>query len=77
MSHNAALPVLAGGVIVGKIGVDNLRALRMNEPIEQRRLLLLVGRNGIGKSSRAPVSAAPSVCGPNSRAAAVVEGERG
>lgn len=50
---HAGLPTLAGSVTVSMIGVDNLRALRMSAPVEQRRLMLLVGRNGIGKSSYA------------------------
>lgn len=49
----AALPTLAGGVTVSAVGADNLRALRMAEPATQRRLMLLVGRNGIGKSTYA------------------------
>ncbi len=50
---DAALPKLAGHVTVSAVGADNLRALRMDTPAEQRRLMLLVGRNGIGKSSYA------------------------
>ncbi len=51
MPSNAALPVLQGELTLSKVGADNLRALRMDQPIELRRLLLLVGRNGIGKST--------------------------
>jgi len=40
---HAALPTLAGDVTVNAVGADNLRALRMAEPVEQRRLMLLVG----------------------------------
>ena len=45
------LPVLPGGIKLTHIGVDNLRALRMPEPVELRRLTFIVGRNGIGKST--------------------------
>ena len=45
------LPELPGGVKLTHIGVDNLRALRMPEPVELRRLTFIVGRNGIGKST--------------------------
>ncbi len=51
MNQSAALPLLMGGVTLSGVGADNLRALRMDQPIDQRRLLLLVGRNGIGKST--------------------------
>ncbi|MEX1366304.1 MAG: AAA family ATPase [Nannocystaceae bacterium] len=47
----SALPRLDGGATLCELGVDNLRALRMDEPVELRRLTLLVGRNGIGKST--------------------------
>lgn len=53
MTQTAALPSLAEGVTLSGVGANNLRALRMDRPIEQRRLMLLVGRNGIGKSSLA------------------------
>ncbi|MEM9459639.1 MAG: AAA family ATPase [Myxococcota bacterium] len=55
MTTNSALPPLESGVTLTAIGVDNLRALRMEEPVELRRLMLLVGRNGIGKSTFARV----------------------
>lgn len=55
MKPNAALPSLERGVTLSALGADNLRALRMDEPIELRRLLFLVGRNGIGKSTLARV----------------------
>jgi hypothetical protein len=37
--------------VLTHIGADNLRALRMPEPVELRRLTFIVGRNGIGKST--------------------------
>jgi hypothetical protein len=45
------LPKLADGAVLTHIGADNLRALRMPEPVELRRLTFIVGRNGIGKST--------------------------
>lgn len=45
------LPKLESGAVLTHIGADNLRALRMPEPAELRRLNLVVGRNGIGKST--------------------------
>lgn len=55
MIPSAALPPLDDDVTLSELGVDNLRALRMEQPIELRRLMLLVGRNGIGKSTLARV----------------------
>lgn len=51
MSASQSLPPLRDGTRLTHIGADNLRALQMPEPIELRRLLLLVGRNGVGKST--------------------------
>lgn len=51
MMVRSALPPLADGVTLCELGVDNLRALRMEQPVELRRLTLLAGRNGIGKST--------------------------
>jgi hypothetical protein len=51
MTVSSALPPLADGVTLCELGVDNLRALRMEQPVELRRLTLLAGRNGIGKST--------------------------
>jgi hypothetical protein len=48
-----ALPSLEGRVSLTAVGAHNLRALRMQDPVELRRLLLIVGRNGIGKSTLA------------------------
>lgn len=45
------LPKLENGAVLTHIGADNLRALRMPEPVELRRLTFIVGRNGIGKST--------------------------
>lgn len=50
MTTTLALPPLEGGVTLRALGVDNLGALRMDHPIELRKLMLLVGRNGVGKS---------------------------
>lgn len=50
-----ALPELEGGWSLTGLAVDNLRALRMEGPIRLRRLMLVVGRNGIGKSTLARV----------------------
>lgn len=47
-----ALPIV-GGVRLESLRVDNLRAIRMDEPVELRRLMLVVGRNGVGKSTLA------------------------
>ncbi len=55
MTVSSALPLLADGVTLCELGVDNLRALRMEQPVELRRLTLLAGRNGIGKSTFARV----------------------
>lgn len=55
VSSALALPPLADGVTLCGLGVDNLRALRMEQPVELRRLTLLAGRNGIGKSTFARV----------------------
>ncbi|MCX4243177.1 AAA family ATPase [Paraliomyxa miuraensis] len=55
MTSRFALPPLADGVTLCAFGVDNLRALRMEQPVELRRLTLLAGRNGIGKSTFARV----------------------
>ncbi len=46
-----ALPIIDNGWVLSGLRVDNLRALRMDEPLELRRLMLVVGRNGIGKST--------------------------
>lgn len=48
---NPALPSLESGASLTGLAIDNLRALRMPEPVSMRRLLILVGRNGIGKST--------------------------
>lgn len=50
MTTNLALPPLERGVTLTAIGVDNLGALRMEQPVDLRRLMLLVGRNSVGKS---------------------------
>jgi AAA ATPase domain len=55
MTVSSGLPPLADGVTLCELGVDNLRALRMETPVELRRLTLLAGRNGIGKSTFARV----------------------
>jgi hypothetical protein len=55
MTVSSALPPLADGVTLCELGVDNLRGLRMGRPVELRRLTLLAGRNGIGKSTFARV----------------------
>jgi hypothetical protein len=55
MTVSSGLPPLADGVTLCELGVDNLRALRMEAPVELRRLTLLAGRNGIGKSTFARV----------------------
>lgn len=55
MTVSSALPPLTDGVTLCELGVDNLRALRMEQPVELRRLTLLAGRNGIGKSTFARV----------------------
>lgn len=55
MTVSSGLPPLADGVTLCELGVDNLRALRMEQPVELRRLTLLAGRNGIGKSTFARV----------------------
>lgn len=49
------LSTIDGEWTLTALGVDNLRALRMDAPIELRRLLLVVGRNGVGKSTLARV----------------------
>lgn len=55
MTVSSGLPPLADGVTLCELGVDNLRSLRMEQPVELRRLTLLAGRNGIGKSTFARV----------------------
>jgi len=55
MTVSPGLFPLANGVTLCELGVDNLRALRMEQPVELRRLTLLAGRNGIGKSTFARV----------------------
>jgi len=55
MSNDRALPLLEDGSTLSALRVDGLRALRMKKPVELRRLMLLVGRNGIGKSTFARV----------------------
>lgn len=45
------LPRLDREWALSAVGVDNLRALRMPKPLPLRRLMIVVGRNGIGKST--------------------------
>ncbi len=54
-ARTSPLPTIAQEWTISGLAVDNLRALRIPEPIALRRLMLVVGRNGIGKSTLARV----------------------
>lgn len=55
MKTHAGLPCLTDGYVFSGIRVENLRALRMNALLPLRRMMLVVGPNGVGKSTLARV----------------------